>query len=68
MMQIRTCRHNGCCGSCGSWQDENTRISEIRMSVTGHGWSTFMLCDACREELWDMIYEEDRKRRNMRRR
>lgn len=58
MMRLRKCRRHGVCNNCGIQQSEADCIWEIRVSLTGQGWSTVMLCDKCIRMLHENIAEE----------
>lgn len=47
MVKIQKCKRHGICNDCGKKQDDEDDIFEIKVSLTGQGWNTIMLCRAC---------------------
>ena len=47
MIEITKTKKHGVCGSCCSQED----IFDIKVSTTGEGWTTIMLCKECRDTL-----------------
>lgn len=47
MIKIQKCKRYGVCNDCGKQKSEDTKIWEVRASVTGQGWTTIMLCREC---------------------
>ncbi len=63
MIEIRRCKRHGVCNNCGRQQSKAVPIREIRMSITGQGWSALMLCEQClslfREAITEAEYGDD---------
>jgi len=55
MIKVAVNERHAVCNSCG--HDKN--IKSIKVSRTGHGWTTIMLCDNCIAELIDKVREAD---------
>lgn len=47
MVKIQKCKRHGICNDCGKNQDAKDDIFEIKVSLTGQGWNTIMLCREC---------------------
>lgn len=47
MVKIQKCKKFGVCNDCGTIHSDETPIWEIKVSVTGQGWNTMMLCRDC---------------------
>jgi len=54
MIKVNVNERHAVCNSCG--HDKN--IKSIKVSRTGHGWTTIMLCDNCIAELINTVKEE----------
>jgi len=55
MIKVVANERHAACNSCG--HDKN--IKSIKVSLTGHGWTTIMLCDECTAELIDKVSETE---------
>lgn len=47
MVKIQKCKRYGVCNDCSKQQSDDTVIWEIRVSSSGQGWNTIMLCKEC---------------------
>lgn len=46
MVKIQRCKRHEVCNCCGE-KREGTEIWEIKVSVTGQGWTVVMFCWKC---------------------
>lgn len=51
MIKVIENEKHSVCGSCG----HNNNIKSIKVSRTGQGWTTIMLCEECVSELIDKL-------------
>lgn len=47
MVKIRRVQRYGMCNDCGKPMDTDVPVWEIKVSNTGRGWTTIMLCKEC---------------------
>ena len=47
LIKIQECKRHGVCNDCGKQQEADTQIWEIKVSTTGQGWTTLMMCKEC---------------------
>ena len=47
LIKIQECKRHGVCNDCGKQQEADTQIWEIKVSTTGQGWTTLMMCKGC---------------------
>ncbi len=55
MIKVVSNERHSVCGSCG----HNKNIKSIKVSSTGQGWTTIMLCEVCVSDLIDKLKEAD---------
>lgn len=47
MVKIQRTRRHGACNDCGKLMGPDTPIWDVKVSTTGQGWMTVMLCREC---------------------
>lgn len=47
MVKIERAKRHGVCNNCGGLMGPDMSVWEVKVSTTGQGWTTIMLCREC---------------------